>query len=654
MMNVMSLIRKVILIAGFIAGSIISYGQPCTYSGDVTINDLGTCPSIEISNGTLSIDMNGAVNSTLNNIVLKEDGNVNFVSGKFTQSDIRINDDSNLDNIISFSQSGAFASDILAFNKISLDEETGNTGTTVNCNGVVSGDLDFKFNHNGGGPESAYFNVALAELYGNLNLNSSTNIDINILSVYGSVNLLEINTDIVDSLYIEDDLIIKGTTMNFKNGSRVKIGGDLNGTGGSAKIIGSTGSVVRVEGDIITGSNISFDISGYVDIGDLWQAGGEISIKEGAEVETGKFSHSGSNFNLESGTFEIIESYTVGNLDHLTGGTFIADVVTIADASNWKGTKVYSNELTADDNLLFQSLEKVDDSGSGCIGFQVCTVTGNIEVFCVDNNSGQNICYDTGGGCTEDASQSNSDEIAYSCPSGVSFKYIKSNRSYVNTGNISSYTLAKESVRDNRCVNMFSKPYNGKYLSDKVCSSISVLPVELSHFSVAKYGESSARLAWVTASEKNNDYFIVYRSYDAQNYSAVGTVAGAGNSSSAVMYDFVDDAVDADGYVYYKLVQVDYDGTRSASKVKSLRTFNNTLAVYPTKLQSGESVTIEGIPSETPFVVAITDEAAGRVQYRRFTADGSAFEIPVSQATGAYVLSLILPDAVYSYKLIIE
>jgi len=86
----------------------------------------------------------------------------------------------------------------------------------------------------------------------------------------------------------------------------------------------------------------------------------------------------------------------------------------------------------------------------------------------------------------------------------------------------------------------------------------SPLPVELLNFS----GDCSASgnlLMWSTASEKNNDRFVIKRSEDGYNYGEIGVVNGQGNTQELSEYSFKDyDA--ARGIVYYKLMQFDYDG----------------------------------------------------------------------------------------------
>ncbi|RTQ50822.1 T9SS type A sorting domain-containing protein [Hymenobacter gummosus] len=97
------------------------------------------------------------------------------------------------------------------------------------------------------------------------------------------------------------------------------------------------------------------------------------------------------------------------------------------------------------------------------------------------------------------------------------------------------------------------------------------LPITLTRFD-AKPAGLDAQLSWATAQEINNEYFAVERSADGVRFEPVGRVQGAGNSSVARQYGFTDKAAARLGRtVYYRLRQVDTDGTFSYSAVQPVR-----------------------------------------------------------------------------------
>jgi len=92
-----------------------------------------------------------------------------------------------------------------------------------------------------------------------------------------------------------------------------------------------------------------------------------------------------------------------------------------------------------------------------------------------------------------------------------------------------------------------------------------LLPIELVSFTATCDGRS-ALVEWTTATEKNNDYFSLERSDDAINFTEIARVAGAGNSIEPLDYSYTDYGIHG-GDNYYRLVQVDYDGTRTVSDI---------------------------------------------------------------------------------------
>lgn len=101
-------------------------------------------------------------------------------------------------------------------------------------------------------------------------------------------------------------------------------------------------------------------------------------------------------------------------------------------------------------------------------------------------------------------------------------------------------------------------------LANKVGGS-NPLPVELLSFK-AKAINSSVQLTWETASEKNNDFFVVERSTNGETFEQVAKVSGNGTSSTMHYYKVIDNAP-VFGLNYYRLKQVDLDGTFAYSKV---------------------------------------------------------------------------------------
>jgi len=109
------------------------------------------------------------------------------------------------------------------------------------------------------------------------------------------------------------------------------------------------------------------------------------------------------------------------------------------------------------------------------------------------------------------------------------------------------------------------------------------LPVDLVFFD-ANVIEETVHLSWVTASEINNDYFTLEKSIDAKNWEVVTYSQGAGNSNQMINYLEVDYNPHK-GISYYRLRQVDYDGTSTTSDMVSVfnpgTALDDELSIYP-------------------------------------------------------------------------
>ncbi len=117
----------------------------------------------------------------------------------------------------------------------------------------------------------------------------------------------------------------------------------------------------------------------------------------------------------------------------------------------------------------------------------------------------------------------------------------------------------------------------------------SFLPIDLYDFTANVEGENIA-LNWITASETNNAGFNVQRSIDTQSFENIAWVEGNGTTTEMTIYDYLDTDVLINQRFYYRLEQIDTDGTQSYSPVVSAKvildsTLENELAkgikLYP-------------------------------------------------------------------------
>jgi hypothetical protein len=135
-------------------------------------------------------------------------------------------------------------------------------------------------------------------------------------------------------------------------------------------------------------------------------------------------------------------------------------------------------------------------------------------------------------------------------------------------------------------------------LAGGLITAITPLPVELTAFS-GKWVNGAAELNWATASEKNSSHFIVERSVGGDAaYQAVGRVAAAGSSSSSRAYQLRDAEAGTQGVatLYYRLRQVDVDGTQAFSPIVAVAvgklTVASLLELYPNPTADAQAVMV--------------------------------------------------------------
>ena len=187
------------------------------------------------------------------------------------------------------------------------------------------------------------------------------------------------------------------------------------------------------------------------------------------------------------------------------------------------------------------------------------------------------------------------------------------------------------------------------------------LPVELSAFAARRQG-LDARLDWTTASEKNSAYFAVERSRDGRTFEAAGRVAAQGASTSAHEYQFLDPRVAQYGVptLYYRLRQVDADGTASFSAVRTVAVESATallVSAWPNP-SAGKAphIRVEQ-PFEQPLTATLTD-AAGRTLAEYRTTKRVSEELFAAEtaalASGVYLLRVTTTGTSQVLKLLRE
>lgn len=155
--------------------------------------------------------------------------------------------------------------------------------------------------------------------------------------------------------------------------------------------------------------------------------------------------------------------------------------------------------------------------------------------------------------------------------------------------------------------------FSGGGLAVRVSPDLDVLPVTLLYFTGTLI-EDKVHLNWETASELNNDYFVVERSGDTKNWTVIGSVKGNGTTDIPHQYSLID-AQPLNGENYYRLRQVDFDGTGSYSRIILIDVNQKSVA-------AGNTFEIHPNPTHGPIVATITSSINQQVNMRILDATG--------------------------------
>jgi len=202
----------------------------------------------------------------------------------------------------------------------------------------------------------------------------------------------------------------------------------------------------------------------------------------------------------------------------------------------------------------------------------------------------------------------------------------------------------------------------GDFLDDVDAGlSAAVLPVEFVDFDGEYIAERKlSALYWVTGSEINSNYFEVERSYEGAMFETIGKVDAAGNSLTESNYTFDDEDVKKSGNYYYRLRQVDFDGSFEYSRTIVLnvnRASTGTSRIYPNPAIGHFNIEVdmpEGA-NMTAFIIDATGKVIRENIITETLAPGvSEIRVPIDNLMpGTYMVRLDINGNVSNHKLLV-
>jgi hypothetical protein len=174
------------------------------------------------------------------------------------------------------------------------------------------------------------------------------------------------------------------------------------------------------------------------------------------------------------------------------------------------------------------------------------------------------------------------------------------------------------------------------------------LPVELLSF-VSTVSGNNSQLKWITAAEKNNKGFEIYRKAEYSDWQKIGFVSGSGNSNSQKTYYFNDNNLSPDSY-NYRLKQLDYNGNFEFFTLNSL-----VIIGTPSKFDLKQNYPNPFNPT-TNILYSIPVDAFVKIKIYDISGREIASLVNTLQKAGSYLVNFNadnynLASGIYFYKL---
>ncbi len=195
---------------------------------------------------------------------------------------------------------------------------------------------------------------------------------------------------------------------------------------------------------------------------------------------------------------------------------------------------------------------------------------------------------------------------------------------------------------------------NAVMVSDvaEVLITAPALPVELVDFN-AEARQKDILLTWETAQELNNRGFHIERRAEYENaFRTIGWKDGAGDSETAVTYNFIDATAETGVTYYYRLLQEDFDGRSEYGNIRKARieSLENEVSLQPNPTSG--AVTLAWERAVGTYSVEVFD-AAGRLVLQAKGLETARYRFDLSDfAQQMYTVRIVTAKETITKKLL--
>lgn len=440
-----------------------------------------------------------------------------------------------------------------------------------------------------------------------------------------------------------------GTDLRVNNGSiDNKNAGQINNNGNiyldvnfdqttSATYTGGATSWLWFEGTAnqnATGDAVLNIAKLRVDNGNRLLLGNSINVSDRVDLTNNGNIELG-NFNLAIASGGTVTGYDASNYIITNGTGFLQQEVASADVFFPVGNSSYNpatlNNVGVVDNIQVRVFDQVFDQGT----------TGTAQTTNVVNRTWM-VSEETLGGSdvTMTLQWATADELSFDrTNSGVAHHLSGTTWDYP-----SPYTTATAAGADWIQTRSGFTSFSPFIVLDAAID----LPIELLSFDAKRQDMDNVNLTWATATEINNSGFEVERMLENETtFKKIAWVDGAGTTTLQQNYELMD-ANSYPSISYYRLKQVDFDGTVSYSPIRAVE-----------GVSSASDIVLMPNPTSDVINIRFGEFTATTVQIMIYAADGKLVlnrELPISSyqvltlpetndfAAGTYLLRAVLND----------
>jgi len=473
------------------------------------------------------------------------------------------------------------------------------------------------------------------------------------LTVTGNLDLTGSGANI--TVQSGGSLSVSGST-SVTNGARITIAGGA--TPGSASFAAlaanSDGKVTINSGASVTATSLTtssnndaiIDNQGTLTINGNVSSSGVVTNSGTLQVNGSYTQNNSGNSTTSSGTFNVTVNATANGLIQLNPGTSSTMTVNgtlTVDANPWiiVGTNVsacnsvitnYANLVVKTNLVLTGSGDVTVNQNGRMVVFGNVSRSGGSGNLMTINCGGQvyvhgNINLGSGGGNTV-ANNNGAGSPTGSNGSPVIGLYVNGT---VTAQNITGTVGTRSQLQTN------DLPFYN-WIGNIPANP---LPVKLLSFEIREQTAEGLLLGWITAMEKDFEYFLIERAGTDLNFQSIGQVESKGGLEVTTAYSFFDGQAKS-GKNYYRLKSVNLDGSFEYSRVivADWQGENRGASIYPNPVTNRTCTISLNAVTTTPAYLRMFDVAGYEIFQTELRSTTTDISFPADLPEGVYVATI--------------